>query len=685
MAKTTHAKFAEPDIGSRLEEGAQLHSGPKSDSMKRTQTMAQVNARTDSETKSRIFVLLCLSALVDTMGSSLLSPAYAMAVSNAPGAVAPEGGVHEDAFEHVPFSFSLAVNVITSAMVLGGVFSSLSMGPASDRFGRKPLIIIGLLGGALGYFLMWLGAGVMKDFWFFITAMFVNGLFSGTKSVMMAYLADVYTPEEFGQKQPLFGMCILTGGSAGGILGGIVIAATGKLFVAAWVGVIASVFFAGLVMVMMPEPSLGSKKSDTSQADDDSSLAEPSASTTKTVRRILLICIFAGAIDSLGDEGNRFARSTIMPQSFPSTKDPSTMSLIASSNIVATAFCMFLVMGTQKKVGLAIYTLFGNAVSALVQFGLVLIIYSGWGLVPYVTLWWLGQLFGFTSSMAQMLIVGIVAPKQERGFWTGMSNAAGNVIKFIGPLALALTYGEANRAVLVLCVCGAISLGAAILYLPLPSLMPAPAPKSEELLGMEEYEKMKHAQFMQLPLATRWRIDQQRTKDGKPPIMHGWGKYDEQRGLLAGLVERSQDDFQFLKAQLIQNLTNQEKLETFRSQINSSRAKTRARSGWFDRHTKDQEEMGRWLGEYFDDAGYEGWKFYPELFKAMVMTAFPPLEALDAKAGTGYDESLENAEEELINFMRVMDQHIAGSAYAKDPKRSIFLRAAVNGRAMPTL
>lgn len=218
------------------------------------------------------------------------------------------------------------------------------------------------------------------------------------------------------------------------------------------------------------------------------------------------------------------------------------------------------------------------------------------------------------------------------------------VWQFIGPLALALTYGEANRAVLVLCVCGAISLGAAILYLPLPSLMPAPAPKSEELLGMEEYEKMKHAQFMQLPLATRWRIDQQRTKDGKPPIMHGWGKYDEQRGLLAGLVERSQDDFQFLKAQLIQNLTNQEKLETFRSQINSSRAKTRARSGWFDRHTKDQEEMGRWLGECarraalavwgggirplaclantdpppltvsradFDDAGYEGWKVRP--------------------------------------------------------------------------
>ena len=31
-------------------------------------------------------------------------------------------------------------------------------------------------------------------------------LLAGTKSVMIAYMADVYTPEEFGQKQPIFGM-----------------------------------------------------------------------------------------------------------------------------------------------------------------------------------------------------------------------------------------------------------------------------------------------------------------------------------------------------------------------------------------------------------------------------------------------------------------------------------------------
>ena len=44
---------------------------------------------------------------------------------------------------------------------------------------------------------------------------------------------------------------------------------------------------------------------------------------------------------------------------------------------------------------------------------------GGWGLGAFITIWWLGQLFGFTSSMAQMILVGQVAPKEQRGFWTG--------------------------------------------------------------------------------------------------------------------------------------------------------------------------------------------------------------------------------------------------------------------------
>ena len=322
-----------------------LVSGTKSDDVElgdhehtECLTKEQCDALVDARQKDRIFRLLCLSAMVDTAGSSLLSPAYAMAVSNAPGSVAPEGGVHPDAFPNVTVSFSLATNLIFASLVLGGIISSLVMGSCSDRYGRKPLIITGLLGGAAGYLLMYTAAAVLRSYYIFLVAMFVNGLFSGTKGVMMSYLADVYSPAEFSKKQPVMGTFILFGGSGGGLLGGVIISATGQLWVAAWVGVLASLVFAGVIGAVMTEPrrKTGDAGADAAAGggDDAADLITPSATLA-----ILKLCILAGVLDALGDEGNKFARTTIMPQRYPATKEPATMAMIASSNVIATLFC----------------------------------------------------------------------------------------------------------------------------------------------------------------------------------------------------------------------------------------------------------------------------------------------------------------------------------------------------------
>jgi len=505
--------------------------------------------------------------------------------------------------------------------------------------------------------------------------MFINGLFSGTKSVMMAYLADVYSPEEFGQKQPIMGLCMLIGGSSGGIFGGIVISATGRLWAAAWGGVIASIFFAALIAIKMPEPA----KKEPKKKEDGSATEEEAEGATAITKRILLLCTFAGMLDSLGDEGNKFARSTIMPQSYPVTKNPSTMSLVSSSNVLATAVCMFLVMGTQKKLGLAVYTVFGNAFSAVVQFALIYIVGLGPGsLVPYAIVWWLGQVFGFTSSMAQMILISKTAPRSERGFWTGMSNAAGNVSKFVGPLALSLLYGDDNLAQLVLSVCGSISLCATLAYLPLPSIMPPPPSKEHTLLDMDVYEKMPMIEFIQLPLEVRWKIDEQRKKAGKKSFMYGWGEYDAQQPYLAGMIERSHDDFAHLKRIMVDALTDREKLQGFLARMRQIREEKSSKQ---KEHRVKQEEMGRWIGDYFDDAGYEAWEFYPELFKAMMMNAFPPIDTLDSKAGSSTG-SLKEFEQVNLNFLRVMDQHLA-SQLSKDPKNSAFLAAAMGNTGRP--
>ena len=38
-------------------------------------------------------------------------------------------------------------------------------------------------------------------------------------------------------------------------------------------------------------------------------------------------------------------------------------------------------------------------------------------------------------------------------------------------------------------------------------------------------------------------------------------------------------------------------------------------------------EMGLWIADYFEDAGYEGWDSNPQIFKAMLLNAFPPIGA----------------------------------------------------------
>ena len=86
-------KSDDPEAGEALTE---VSTSSTASSEPEVLTKKQCEALVDNKHKERVFRLLCLSAMVDTAGSSLLSPAYAMAVSNAPGSVPPAGGVHPD-------------------------------------------------------------------------------------------------------------------------------------------------------------------------------------------------------------------------------------------------------------------------------------------------------------------------------------------------------------------------------------------------------------------------------------------------------------------------------------------------------------------------------------------------------------------------------------------------------------
>ena len=100
------------------------------------------------------------------------------------------------------------------------VFSPV-LGALSDRFGRRPVILLSNFGLGLDYIVMALAPDVG---WLFVGRV-ISGITSASTSTAYAYIADVAPPEKraagFGMLSAAFGLGFVVGPAIGGVLGNI--------------------------------------------------------------------------------------------------------------------------------------------------------------------------------------------------------------------------------------------------------------------------------------------------------------------------------------------------------------------------------------------------------------------------------------------------------------------------------
>jgi len=92
------------------------------------------------------------------------------------------------------------------------------LGRLSDRFGRRPILMVSIAGNVLGFVLL----GMAQDLWLLFAARILAGLTGGNISVAQAYITDVTTPKDraraLGMIGAAFGLGFIIGPVSGGML-----------------------------------------------------------------------------------------------------------------------------------------------------------------------------------------------------------------------------------------------------------------------------------------------------------------------------------------------------------------------------------------------------------------------------------------------------------------------------------
>ena len=141
--------------------------------------------------------------MLDSMGIGLIVPVMPDLIQEIEGQGLGEaaiwGGILATIFAAMQFIFGPAV------------------GNLSDRFGRRPILIISLVIMAFDYVLM----ALAHTIWLLIIGRIIGGITAATQSTSAAYMADISAPEDKAANFGLIGAAFGAGFVLGPLLGGI--------------------------------------------------------------------------------------------------------------------------------------------------------------------------------------------------------------------------------------------------------------------------------------------------------------------------------------------------------------------------------------------------------------------------------------------------------------------------------
>lgn len=159
------------------------------------------------------------------------------------GIVVPILGRYADRFGASGFEVGLLFASFSLAQM---VFAPI-LGRWSDRIGRKPVLIISLLGSAIGSFI----TGAAGALWVLFAGRLIDGASGASISVAQGAVTDIGSPQQRARMLGLLGMAFGVGFVVGPALGGL--ASLGGPHVPFYVAGVLALINAGAAIIRLPE------------------------------------------------------------------------------------------------------------------------------------------------------------------------------------------------------------------------------------------------------------------------------------------------------------------------------------------------------------------------------------------------------------------------------------------------
>jgi MFS transporter, DHA1 family, tetracycline resistance protein len=303
-------------------------------------------------------------------------------------------------------------------------FFSPILGGLSDRFGRRPVVLLSNFGLALDYVLMALAPSLM---WLFVGRV-ISGITSASVSTAFAYIADI-TPAEkraavFGKVGVAFGAGFILGPAVGGLLGGM------DPRLPFWVA--AGLSFANTLygFLILPE-SLAPDRRAPFRWRSANPLGALGLLRSDSVLTGLSVVNFVAQLAHVV-----LPSTFVLYATYRYGWDARTVGL----TLAMVGICAMVVQGAA--IG-PIVTRFGERRALLLGLGFGAVGFLIFGIAPSGALFWLGipvmALWGVSGAALQALTTQLVAPDQQ-GRLQGATTSVQSLSQLVGPFLFTLTF-----------------------------------------------------------------------------------------------------------------------------------------------------------------------------------------------------------------------------------------------------